>query len=176
MNDPSYILLDEHAALELAIQEGAKSPCSKSKRGVVVWGRQRGPDGMATIPVIHAHNGPPPGFACDGTDACKKACGRLCVHAEVRALLACNLRLPSLRSFAFDHKGYTDLLHVKVIDGVAVPSGPPSCVDCSKAILDYGIERVWLLHERGLRSYSALDFHSDSLLNRELPVIRKDHA
>ena len=27
------------------------------------------------------------------------------------------------------------MLHVKVVDGQAVPSGPPSCVDCSKLIL-----------------------------------------
>jgi deoxycytidylate deaminase len=143
---------DEHEALRIAVEKGAQSPCSKSKRGVVIW--------SSTDPrvlVAGAHNGPPPGFACDGSDACRKACGQRCVHAEQRALTC------------FTEQ--TDLLHVKVVDGEAVPSGPPSCVACSKVILDRGIQRVWLLHETGLRLYSAHDFHVQSLLHHELPLI-----
>lgn len=146
---------DERAALALAVEEGAKSPCCKSKRGVVIWDANAdNPD-----PPVSGHNGPPPGFACDGSDACRAACGRTCLHAEHRALMEASP----------DH---TDLLHVKVIDGEAVPSGPPSCEDCSKAILDRGIKRVWLLHESGLRLYSAEDFHIQTLQHCELPIIR----
>lgn len=149
-------IIDENAALRRAIEEGAKSPCSKSKRGVVIWKAGHAGDHE----IVSAHNGPPPGFACDGTDACRAACGRLCLHAEMRALF-------------HTPRDATDLLHVKVVNGVGVPSGPPSCVDCSKAILDRGISRVWLLHETGLRLYSARDFHVQSVLNNELPLIRQ---
>lgn len=173
-------LIDLDVALEFAVKEARKSPCRKSKRGVAVWGDPG--DGKTTGErIVCAHNGPPPGFACDGTDACREACGKLCVHAEVRALMAAA-------------SGCTDLLHVKVVDGDPVPSGPPSCANCSKVILDRGIERVWLLHgpsvgpldlvsplfrgftegpgEPRLCAYSADDFHFHSLVNSELPVIR----
>ena len=146
-----------NTALILAVEAGAKSPCCKSKRGVVVWEDEY--RDLLESPVS-GHNGPPPGFACDGSDACRKACGRTCVHAEHRALMKASP----------DH---TDLLHVKVVDGAAVPSGPPSCEHCSKAILDAGIKRVWLLHETGLRLYSAEDFHVQTLVNKGLPVIRE---
>lgn len=140
-------------ALSLAVQAGAASPCCKSKRGVVAW-----KDGFGNDKPVTAHNGPPPGFVCDGTDECRAACGKLCMHAEMRVLMKV--------------REETDLLHVKVRNGKAVPSGPPSCPHCSKAILDRGILRVWLLHETGLRLYSAEDFHVQTLINCELPVIR----
>ncbi len=144
--------MNEHLALDQAVLEAAQSSCQKSKRGVVIWSNPwRGF-------IVQAHNGPPPGFACDGSDACRSACGKLCQHAEMRALFLARLG--------------TDLLHVKVVDGKAVPSGPPSCWQCSRAILDQGIQRVWLLHEDGLWSYSAEDFHVQTLQNCGLPVIR----
>ena len=146
--------IDEHRALELAIEAAKQSPCSKSKRGVVVWDDHFGQDEPVT-----GFNGPPPGFACDGTDACRKACGRICVHAEIRALMR-------------TRNNHTDMLHVEVRNGVAIPSGPPSCEYCSKSILDSGLQRMWLLHETGLRLYSAEDFHVQTLIHRELPVIR----
>ncbi len=147
---------NELEALELAVQAAAKSPCTKSKRGVVIWNEGYGNDSDR---YAMGFNGPPPGFICDGSDECRNACSRLCVHAEPRALM----KAP---------RGSTDLLHVKVVNGVAVPSGPPSCELCSKAILDFGIRRVWLLQETGLRLYSAEDFHVQSLLHHELPIIR----
>ncbi len=150
--------INERQALKLAVEAAVKSPCSKSKRGVVTWD-----GGIGRDQPITGFNGPPAGFACDGTDACRKACGTRCVHAEIRVLM----------------KGYashTDLLHVKVRNGEAVPSGEPSCPHCAKAILDSPIKRVWLLHETGLRLYSAEDFYVQTLINCELPLIREPEA
>lgn len=139
-------------ALEVATRAAMKSPCSKSKRGVVVWGD-------ASTFVASGFNGPPKPFVCTGSDECRRACREICVHAEMRAIM-------ESRNF------HTDLLHVKVVADTAVPSGPPSCVACSKMILEAGIVRVWLLHETGLRLYSAEDFHVQSLLFNNLPIVR----
>lgn len=141
-------------AIEAAIAVAQKSPCAKSKRGVVIFG----PD---TEFVAEGFNGPPRGFACDGSDACHAACGKVCVHAEQRALVEAE-SLPEL----------TDLVHVKVVNGKAVPSGPPSCWQCSRAILGSDVQRVWLLHDDGLRCYSPDEFHEQTLLHCGLPVIR----
>ncbi len=148
--------IDEREALQLAIDAALKSPCCKSKRGVVAWDARS----ASREKPVTGFNGPPPGFACDGTDACRAACGKLCVHAEIRALMLAP-------------KDFTDLLHVKVRAGAPVPSGAPSCPDCSKSILDRGFKRVWLLHETGLRLYSAEDFHVQTLINCDLPLIRQ---
>ena len=91
-------------------------------------------------------------------------CPRLAVHAEQAALLIAGL----------DARG-AHLLHVKVKDGVAVTSGPPSCVECSKLILHAGIAVVWLYEEREgapqLVGYPAADFHAASLAHDGLPRI-----
>jgi deoxycytidylate deaminase len=142
-------------ALERAVNMGSQSPCAKSKRGVVIWDPE-------LFDILCAnHNHPPSGFACDGSEACRQNCGKLCVHAEVAAIIDAKSGL---------HRCH--MLHVKVVDGEAVPSGPPSCTDCSKAILAAGIKMMWLLHEGGLKGYPAVEFHKLSLKYRELPVIR----
>lgn len=146
--------MDGIEAFRLAVETARKSPCAKSKRGVVVFG--------ACVEFVAAgFNGPPPGFACDGSDACREACAKLCLHAEQRAL-----------SEAASLHGLTDLLHVKVVNGESVPSGPPSCWQCSRAILDSDVQRVWLLHEDGPRCYSPDEFHELTLRHCGLPVIR----
>jgi len=142
-------------ALPRAVRMACQSPCAKSKRGVVIWNPE-------LFDILCAnHNHPPKGFVCDGSKECRGACGWHCVHAEMAALLDVKQGVHGLH-----------MLHVKVVDGDAVPSGPPSCTDCSKYILEAGIETMWLLHEDGLRGYSADEFHELSLRTRELPVIR----
>lgn len=143
-------------ALEEAVKAGARSPCQKSKRGVVVFHRDE-PRVLAA-----AWNTPPEGFKCTGDESCRKACGKLCVHAEMAALLEVGNRAV----------GY-DMLHVKVVDGEAVASGQTSCADCSKSILEAGIVTMYLLHESGLTGYSARDFHIHSLATNSLPVLLK---
>jgi hypothetical protein len=61
------------------------------------------------------------------------------------------------------HAQGCDMLHVKTVDGELVPSGGPSCVQCSKLALAAGIAGVWLFHEDGWRRYGAVEFHELSL-------------
>ena len=142
-------------ALAFAIDKTEDSRCQKSKRGVTIWNPATWEiDGVGT-------NGPPHGFACDGSIACRMHCNKLCTHAEVDALMDAGT------------EAYGDeLLHVKVVDGRVVVSGPPSCWQCSREIVAAGISGVWLLHETGWRRYTAEAFHEATLRHCELPVIR----
>ena len=120
------------ATAELA---AGASPCAKSKRGVALFdpdtGAHRG-DG---------HNGPPAGAPCPGRAVCGDRCGKLCVHAEMRALR---------EMWAYATNGHwctgLHLVHVKLgPDGRVTPGGPPSCWQCSREILDVGfVVGVWL--------------------------------
>ncbi len=158
--------IDEYIALQNAISEALKSPCAKSKRGVVIF--IRGEKGL-TSAGIHARgfNGPPPPMMCDRSVECKSACSKLCVHAEASALI-------DLMGLAMAPARLSDLemLHVKVVDDRAVSSGPPSCWQCSRLILKAGIRKMWLLHDEGLRSYTAQEFHTLTLEHCGLPVIQ----
>jgi len=142
-------------ALARAVRIGVQSPCEKSKRGVVIWY----PDAFDILCANYNH--PPRGFRCDGSDECRAHCGKVCVHAETAAIISAKQGLHGFH-----------MLHVKVVNGQAVPSGPPSCVYCSRHIVEAGIETMWLLHEDGLRAYPADVFHDLSLRQKELPVIR----
>lgn len=146
------------AALDIAAKVAAIYPlCRKSQRGVTIFHPDSGDS-------IYAVNGPPKGFRCDGSAACRASCRDVAVHAEARAILYAGERGFQLR------KGW-ELLHVKVADGALVPSGPPSCVRCSALILESGIAKVWLLHEDGLRAYHAVEFHRLSLEYHGLPAV-----
>ncbi len=163
------IAYDEHQALEAAVEAAKSSPCAKTKRGAVIFLR---PDSLyiPAIPVFgvyaRGHNGPPRPFLCAGTPACHSACTKICVHAEAHALLRLthtHLR----RHYLYSH---LEMLHVEIVDGKPVPSGPPSCWQCSRLILHAGISTVWLLHSDGLRSYSAHEFHLATLRTCGLPL------
>jgi deoxycytidylate deaminase len=132
-------------ALAYAVMIGSQSPCAKSKRGVVVF--QTG-GAMPAQFIASGCNGPPPPFTCDGSAACRANCGKVAIHAEDRAIRGAG---PLAEG--------ADLLHVKVENGRAVASGGPSCWQCSRTVVDAGIEGVWLLHEDGLRRYEAAEFH-----------------
>lgn len=146
----------ENDALRAAIKVGATSPCQKSKRGVVLFTRQYG--------VCSEGRNHPLLDPCDGSAKCRARCSMQCVHAEQDAMLTSTL-------YAYDgHDDYPDtpieLLHVKVVNGEAVTSGPPSCPQCSKLILrSERIRKIWLLHKDGLRGYDPVEFHRLSLLN-----------
>lgn len=64
------------------------------------------------------------------------------------------------------------MLHVKVVEGIGVPSGLPSCWQCSREILVSGLSWFWLFHDDGLKKYSPVDFHEQTLRNVGLPVLR----
>lgn len=145
---PSRITLPYHhrTAASFAIEVSKKSTCVKSNRGVVVVSSD-----LKT--VVYGYNDPPAPFACMG---CGDSCNRVAIHAEERALL----KNPEAARGG-------DLLHVKTVKGVPVPSGPPSCWQCSRMIVEAGVARVWLLHSDWV-SYTAEDFHKETLENTGL--------
>ncbi len=122
-----------------ALHAARQSPCAKSHRGVVVFGPYHGATESDVIHLAYGSgwNGPPPGFACDGSAACRASCRHLCEHAEARAVRA-----------AMDCAQFKplELVHVKAdAAGQLVAGSGPSCAPCSRLILDSGIiAGVWL--------------------------------
>jgi deoxycytidylate deaminase len=135
---PDSVVLD-------AIRSSNLSPC-QSKRGAVVF--------LGDTVFTSGCNHQVPPFTCDSSSACKAHCRRTAVHAE-------QVALNSTRQLV---RG-CDLLHVKTIYGRLVPSGQPSCVECSKLAVLAGIAGVWLYHVEGWRRYDVLDFHRLSVEN-----------
>lgn len=154
---------DQTDAVELARVAANQSPCAKIKRGVVIFTRD-------CSVFTSGFNHPPPPMVCDGSEQCREHCNKLCVHAEVAALR-------SLVDQVDFFPPELEMLHVKTVGGVVVPSGPPSCWQCSREILDSGlIDKMWLLHEDGLRAYPVLEFHDLTLRHCNLPIIRARRA
>lgn len=174
-DEPPPEMVDE------ALRHARQRACAKSYRGSVVYGIAF--DGSAADHG-HGHNGPPRGFACDGSEACRKACRYLCEHAEARAVR---------EAIEYAHFGPFDLVHVKAdAAGELVAGGGPSCAACSRLILDVGfIAGVWLyemnrqldtspeldgsgvfVERPAWRRYTADQFHEISLRASGLPVIR----
>lgn len=167
-------------AVRLAEEAAARSPCEKSRRGVVAFTSDR------RISWGTGWNGPPGGAPCPGRSICGDACRRLCVHAEVRAIRAAigtrtaeiwdKVVMLGRRPSALS----CDLLHVKIgDDGLVVAGGPPSCEQCAREILDVGfVDGVWLYEHvprcvdpRGgarWRRYEAGEFHRVTLRNAGL--------
>jgi hypothetical protein len=183
------ISYDETDALRDAVHVGKSSPCAKSKRGVVIFVRGYGIVGSG-------FNHPPEGMTCDGSAVCREHCRDLCVHAETAALLMLPRGLGPSIAQQWRHVGRgisiidpidvvlpgfcptgLEVLHVKVVDGEAAVSGPPSCVRCSALLCDdTRISKIWLLNSAGLVSYDRAEFHRESLLFHKLPVIEsKEH-
>lgn len=135
----------------LAVTASLDSPC-RSKRGVVIFS-------VDTL-MAHGHNFKPQGFECDGSELCKSSCRAEAVHAEQMAIMMAG------RNGTFG----ADLLHVKTVDGELVPSGGPSCVECSKLSLVAGIAGVWLYHVDGWRRYEIGEFHRLSLAAYDLAL------
>lgn len=114
--------------VDYAVEVAMKSPC-QSKRGVVIA------DSEGNL-VAKGYNHQPEPFICDGSDACKATCGKTAVHAEQAAILA---------SYGPVRGGW--MLHVRAKDGMPCASMAPSCLECSKLILESGIEWMHLLHD-----------------------------
>jgi deoxycytidylate deaminase len=132
-------------AIEAAEQVAVKSPCAKSKRGVSLYSSH---DLFGS-----GFNGPPLNAACPGRERCGDRCGRLCVHAEMRAIRG------------VQHPGHElHLVHVKLGAGGRVTAGgPPSCWQCSREILDVGfVTGVWLYEEDVRRCLSCKRFEDSS--------------
>lgn len=151
--------MDIGTALKYATYAGSLSPCAKSKRGVAIFSK------YDEKLLATGCNHPPGGLACDGSDTCRASCGKVAVHAEQAALLQCLAAGHSVHGM--------QMVHTKVVlvEGrwVSVPGGPPSCPDCSKLILESGIEHMWLIEEREGEvtpvRYTAAEFHDQTLRN-----------
>jgi len=137
-------------AIQAAVREASDSSCQKSKRGVVIY---RAEDPGPGHVLSRGHNRLPDQFSCMGTEACRHTCNRACIHAEMDAII---------RSRKSNLAGY-EMLHIKVVDGQAVPSGPPSCWQCARYVYHLQVDRFWLLHEDGWKAYDGSDFYLDSL-------------
>lgn len=166
--------------LSAALRAARQGTCSKTRRGAAVFDPS---DGF----VLGAgHNSiPDQAGSCAGTEQCRAECGRICVHAEVRAIREALCRVGTRHNYETGEfipntlRRY-ELVHVKLATGyrrrggdytddLFVVSGPPSCWQCSREILDVGLEAVWLYHEGGWRRYPAPVFHALTL-----EAMRKD--
>jgi deoxycytidylate deaminase len=127
-----------------AIKASYKSVC-RSQRGVVIW---KSPN------IILAY-----GYNqlltenCDQSNECKRLCAKNALHAEQDAIRHANQE-PLVGS---------SMLHVKTVAGNLVVSEKPSCVECSKLILAFGISFMWLFQQDGWIRYTASEFHERSL-------------
>lgn len=120
------------AALRTWVDEATRiamlSPC-QSKRGVVVSSN----DGRL---ISSGFNDQPLPFRCDGSDTCKRNCGKTAIHAEQSAVLSA--REPLSKAW---------MLHVKAKAGKPCASMAPSCLECSKLILYSGLDWMHLVHD-----------------------------
>lgn len=161
--------------IQTARRSGTYSHCAKSQRGAVVFDPRTGRI------VGRGWNHQPLGFSCDGSDACRAACPKLCIHAEDAAIRA----VPSNLLLDGQMPGL-ELVHVKVVDGEVVPGGGPSCWQCSRLVVEVRLKGVWLYElDTGIsymlgsspagkwRFYRADEFHRLTLQHarNRLPVI-----
>jgi len=147
-------------AVVIAESVAVESPCSKSKRGVAIYTNTTN-----AVPLVVAVgcNKPPRDLPCLENQACRDACGRLCMHAEANALLG----LPSGGA-----KSTLEVVHVKVVDGVLVASGGPSCSPCARDMYDDPrIAAVWLYHVDGWKRYPIEEFYTLSMQANNLPEL-----
>lgn len=140
-------------AIDCAINEAITSTCL-SKRGASIWKSTIGLHKDGIMIFGKGRNHLPCGYTCTADTACKSMCSKTAIHAEQEALI--------------DSRGAAwsgEMLHVKVIDEKLVPSGPPSCWQCSKLMLEAGIKGMWLYHEDGWKRYEMAEFHKLTLIN-----------
>lgn len=147
MSPPQYMI-------DAARAEAMRSPCAKSKRGVVLFDRgmielwessetpMHRPSSERLI-VGRGFNGQPGNFVCTGDlMKCSGACAKLCLHAEQRAINQALVHSGDREDGC--SMGDLELVHVKVENDVVVPGGGPSCWQCSRLVVEVGIRGVWL--------------------------------
>lgn len=113
-----------------AVRVAMTSSC-RSQRGVVISSQ----DGSGRLIAVGCNHQPFP-FWCDGSERCKKTCGKTAIHAEQSAILGARESLVDAW-----------MLHVKAKEGKPCASMAPSCLECSKLILASGIAWMHLLHD-----------------------------
>jgi deoxycytidylate deaminase len=148
--------------IQAAVKAGRKSPCCKSKRGAVVF--------FGDTLISTGYNSQPGSFICQGSKTCRENCAKLCVHAETRALKN------ALAFMAREKLSGFDMLHIKIEGGEGVAGGPPSCWQCSRELIDSGLNGMWLweITERGpkWKYYPISEFHRLTLDNCDITYLR----
>lgn len=152
--------------VDSALADARRGPCQKSKRGAVAFSHH---EPRRRIP---GHNRPAsPTSPCDGSPACRAACGQICNHAEENAVLEW------LRCGAARDGGHAfDVLHIEVdqageplaFDRPGKPSRP-SCITCARLMFAAGVRRVWLFGVAGWRSWTGHEFLLETLAELGLP-------
>lgn len=124
--------------VEAARLTALRSPCAKSKRGVVLFDRDgHTPERYDHLPG-RGFNGQPGAFSCTGSAGCRTHCAKLCMHAEQRAIVDAMRYPQAVPLYALE------LVHVKVVNNEVVPGGGPSCWQCSRLVVEVGLRGVWL--------------------------------
>lgn len=157
----AYLKQPEHILTNLInemIKIGSRGPCCKSKRvsAIISSDTIEIYDDICQHPYIVATNTPPGKLKCLNNEECKKNCNKYCVHAEENVIL----KAYSLKTI--EVLGGT-ILHLKIVDGKAVPSGNPSCIYCSRKILQCGLKYMFLFHETGWKRYTAEEFQLETM-------------
>lgn len=136
-------------AIANAVTAACNSPCAKSKRGAAIFRVE-----PFCIMGVGLNSQPEP-FVCTADERCRASCGKLCAHAEQRAIR------DALRSGRWPNRSFPggapsmpsmrghQIVHAKVVDGQLVAGGGPSCLACSVAILDVQLDGVWLYEDIG---------------------------
>ena len=167
--------------IEAAARMARLSPCQKSKRGAAIFD----PNWDFQPPLGCGYNARPMiSGPCDGSPTCRRDCGKLCVHAEQRAIRDA---LISSRQQGIPSPllGGYELVHVKVVDGVVVAGGGPSCWQCARDIADVGLDAVWLYQDMWVPTapqtppkwirYATPDFLTATLQHENLhPFVRHE--
>jgi deoxycytidylate deaminase len=130
--------------IQIAIEASLNSPC-QSKRGVAIF--------RAFNHISSGWNHKPEPFRCDGSNDCKMHCGKDAIHAEQHAILG------GLSSGYASQLDCCEMLHVKTENGALVTSPGPSCLQCSKLILEVRLTGMWLYHHQGWKRYKPAEFH-----------------
>lgn len=158
-----------HVIRRVEITAATRRACAKVARAAAVYSTSSG--------LIYGIgvNGPPGGVLCRRTPACAQACGKVCEHAEARAIHGAMQRgiwPPDL-----------ELVHVRIDDHGAMVGGRSSrCIECARLALEVGwIRGVWLYEAQTFnadnsplhgmwRRYAPLEFYERALQARGIEL------
>lgn len=138
--------------IDAAISQAKRSVCQNSQRGATAF-NQEGILGVGKNgpPVVPQRRGELPRTISCIPPICWKDCRDYAVHAEERALLDALLNKKELVG--------ASIFHIKVKNGLVVPSDNLSCLRCSAKVLELGLKEFILFQTQGYLAYEAYEFH-----------------
>lgn len=141
-----------HVIRRTEVTAATRRACAKVARAAAVYSASSG--------VIYGLgvNGPPTNVLCRRTPACAQACGKVCEHAEARAIHEAMQRgiWPWHLAERAIWPNDLELVHVRIDDPGKLAAGRgPRCIECARLALEVGwIRGVWL--------YEAQTFNADN--------------